>query len=112
MRLIDSIRAAWCDRGQFQKRCGSLTLDEAGLMLGAGTILAKRVNGTLDIDGDEDRARIFALLTKAYGPAIRASVLGHIERAAKAEKSTECGFPPENCGTRIDSPEAGQWIWG
>ena len=86
MRLIDSIRAEWCEHGQFRKRYASLTLDEAGLMLGAGTVLAKRVNGTLDIDGDEDRARIFALLTTAYGPAIQASVLGHIERAAKAER--------------------------
>lgn len=86
MRLIDSIRAAWRDHGQFQKRYAFLTLDEAGLMLGAGTVLAKRLGSVIDLESDEARARIFALLTAAYGPAIQLSVLGHVERAANAER--------------------------
>ena len=86
MRLIDSIRTAWREQGQFRKRYGSLTLDEAGLVLGPSAVIAKRVGGVLDLEGDGARARIFALLTAAYGPAIQATVLGHIERAVKAER--------------------------
>ena len=86
MRLIDSIRTEWREHGQFQRRYASLTLDAAGLMLGAGTVLAKRVSGTLDIDDAQSQARILALLTAAYGPAIELGVLGHIERAVKAER--------------------------
>jgi hypothetical protein len=86
MRLIDSIRAEWRGHGQFKRRYASLTLGEAGLMLGAGTVLAKRVDGVLDINGDDVRARIFALLTAAYRRSVPARVLGNIERAARAER--------------------------
>jgi hypothetical protein len=86
MRLIDSIRAAWREQGQFQRRYGSPTLDEAGLVLGASTVLAKRMNGVLDLDSDNAQARILALLSAAYGSVIAVRVLGHIERAAKAER--------------------------
>jgi len=86
MRLIDSIRAAWRDHGQFGRRYASPMIEEAGLMLGAGTALAKRVNGALDVASDEARARIFALLTAAYGSGVSARVLGNIERAARSER--------------------------
>lgn len=44
------------------------------------------MNGALDVESDEARARSFALLTAAYGPGVSAKVLGNIERAARAER--------------------------
>lgn len=61
-----------------------LTLKPEGLVLGAGTIVlpTEELRRLKSINGDE--LRVLALLSAAYGRAIAPTVLGNIERAAKA----------------------------
>jgi hypothetical protein len=64
-----------------------LTVTAEGLVLGAGTVLAKHGHdsagmATLDIEGREDR--VLALLAVTYGRPISPGVLGNFHRAARA----------------------------
>jgi len=63
----------------------SMTFAERGLFLGAQTCLAKFESGrssALGIQGPDERT--LALLSVAYGYAVSASILGFIQRAARA----------------------------
>jgi hypothetical protein len=64
--------------------CHELTFTSNGLVLGAGTVLVEAQIGRLlkSLKGQE--ARVLALLSAAHGRAVAPSVLGNIERAAKA----------------------------
>jgi hypothetical protein len=85
MISADALRQAWDDDARLSPVEPVMTLTEAGLVLGAGTVLAKRRSEggrtSLAIDGAEQR--LLALLTVAYGRAVTPSVIGNIRRAAR-----------------------------
>jgi hypothetical protein len=61
--------------------CRSLAFAEAGLVLGAGTVVAPmRRGGTLDLSGED---RILALLAAALSAPVSAAVLGKLRRASE-----------------------------
>jgi hypothetical protein len=60
---------------------GRMTLTERGLILGAGTLLAKLDDKALLIEADQER--IWTLLSVAYGEKISQAVFGSLRRAAK-----------------------------
>jgi hypothetical protein len=82
--LHERLRHAWHARERAIAISPVLTLAPEGLVLGAGTILARADSARRlqSLDGQE--ARVLALLSAAYGKAIAPSMLGNIERAAKA----------------------------
>src|SRR3984893_16231815 len=61
-----------------------LMLAPEGLALGAGTILVRADSSRRMQSLDGQEARVLALLSTAYGRGVAPSVLGNIERAAKA----------------------------
>lgn len=92
MPLGDSLREEWRERARSGPLCPMMDLTEDGLVLGAGTILAKRRTNRagmpeLALDGAEER--ILALLAVAYGKAVGPSVLGNIRRASAAWRNGE-----------------------
>ena len=82
--LHEQLRNAWHARKCFVPISPVLNLTPEGLALGAGTVLvpADGPHRLKSFEGQE--ARVLALLSAAYGRAIAPSVLGNIERAAKA----------------------------
>jgi len=60
---------------------GQMALTERGLILGAGTLLAKLDDKALPIEADQER--IWTLLSVAYGEEISRAVFGSLRRAAK-----------------------------
>jgi hypothetical protein len=60
---------------------GRMTLTGQGLVLGAGTLLAKMDAKALPIEAEQER--IWALLSVAYGEEISQAVLGSLRRVAK-----------------------------
>ena len=62
--------------------CRSLAFTEAGLVLGAGTLVApmRRGGGTLDLSGED---RILALLAVAFSAPVNPAVLAKLRRAAE-----------------------------
>jgi hypothetical protein len=84
-----ALEGAW--RGQRARRLARYArlpaLAEAGLTLGAMTILAGRVRdrwGASDLALKGNEARILALLAVAYGHPVSPSVIAELRRAAKA----------------------------
>jgi hypothetical protein len=82
--LHEQLRVAWHARERVVPISPLLNLTPEGLVLGAGTVIVpadgpRRLQG---LRGQE--ARVLALLSAGYGRAIAPSVLGNIERAAKA----------------------------
>jgi len=78
------VNAAWQARLRASPIAPALTLTTEGIVRGAGTVLVaatapRRLSG---LQGQE--VRVLALLAAAYGKPIALSVLGNIERAAKA----------------------------
>jgi hypothetical protein len=63
---------------RFQRR---ITLTGQGLVLGAGTLLAKLDDKALPIEADQ--VRIWTLLTIAYGHDVALAILGSLRRVAK-----------------------------
>ncbi|MEW6436925.1 MAG: hypothetical protein AB1508_07120 [Pseudomonadota bacterium] len=64
----------------------AVELGEAGLVFGAGTLLApmrRDDTGAPRLDLDADGARVFALLAAAYGRPVRSDVLKHIKGASE-----------------------------
>jgi hypothetical protein len=62
----------------------ALTITEAGLTLGAGTVLARMTQGApsyVAFDGMEPR--ILALLTVAFGKSVPSHVIANLRRAAE-----------------------------
>ncbi len=78
------VNAAWQARLRAAPIAPALTLTTEGLVLGAGTVLvaATAPRRLCSLQGQE--ARVQALLAAAYGESVAPSVLGNIERAAKA----------------------------
>jgi hypothetical protein len=60
---------------------GRMTLTERGLVLGAGTLLAKLDDKVLPIEADQER--IWTLLSVAYGHEVPQAVFGSLRRVAK-----------------------------
>jgi hypothetical protein len=82
--LHEQLRNAWHARKRFVPISPALNLTPEGLMLGAATVLVP-ADGPRRLQSLRGReARVLALLAAAYGKAIAPSVLGNIERAAKA----------------------------
>jgi len=65
---------------------GRMTLTGQGLVLGAGTVLAKLDNKALPIEAEQER--IWTLLSVDYGEKISQAVLGSLRRVAK---HLQCG---------------------
>ena len=60
---------------------GRMTLTGQGLVLGAGTLLAKLDDNALPIEADQER--IWTLLSVAYGEKISPAMFGSLRRVAK-----------------------------
>ena len=82
--LHGQLRNAWHARKRVVPISPVLNLTPEGLVLGAGTVMvpADGPRQLRSMRGQE--TRVLALLSAAYGKAIAPSVLGNIERAAKA----------------------------
>src|ERR1700728_2092587 len=87
MQTPDSLNKAWGQRARSSSIEPTMTISADGLVLGAGTVLAKQ--GTdrwdrtaLEIKGNDER--IVALLSVAYGKAVDAGVIDHIQHASEA----------------------------
>jgi hypothetical protein len=82
--LHQQLRNAWHARKRVVPVSPVLTLTPKGLVLGSGTVLvlADGPRQLQSLRGQE--LRVLALLSAAYGYAIAPSVLGNIDRAAKA----------------------------
>jgi len=89
--LHEQLRNAWHARKRLVPISPVLNLTPEGLLLGAGTVVVP-ANGPRrlrSMRGQE--TRVLALLSAAYGKAIAPSVLGNIDRAAKAwSKGDDC----------------------
>ena len=82
--LHQQLRNAWHARKRVVPISPVLNLAPEGLVLGAGTVLVP-ADGPRRLQSLRGReARVLALLSAAHGKAIAPSVLGNIERAAKA----------------------------
>jgi hypothetical protein len=82
--LHEQLRNAWHARKRNVAITPALNLTPEGLVLGAATVLVQ-ADGPRQLQSLQGReARVLALLSAAYGKAITPSVLGNIERAAKA----------------------------
>jgi len=82
--LHEQLRNAWHARKCFVPISPVLNLTPEGLMLGAATVLVP-ADGPRRLQSPRGgEARVLELLSAAYGKAIAPSVLGNIERAAKA----------------------------
>ena len=77
------MRDAWHARERAVPISPVLNLAPEGLVLGAGTVLvaAEGERRLRSVQGEQ--ARVLALLSAAYGAAVKPSVLSNIERAAK-----------------------------
>ncbi len=84
MISVDSLREEWRERARTCRFEPTMTLTDDGLVLGDGTVLAKRRSAAghpqLALDGIEER--VVALLSVTYGSAVDPAVLGNIRRAA------------------------------
>jgi hypothetical protein len=82
--LDKRLREAWHARERGVPISTELNFAPEGLVLGAGTLLL-RAEGPRRLQNLAGReGRVLALLSAAYGKAVAPSVLGNIERAAKA----------------------------
>jgi hypothetical protein len=64
----------------------AIAINEAGLVLGAGTVLARMTRdeyGALHLDLKADAPRVFALLAAAYARSVSPDVLRHIDGASE-----------------------------
>jgi hypothetical protein len=79
---IERLQKQWRESAQFRGLHASMSLEKNALVLGAGTVLAKRDgNGGLAIEDDEER--LLTLLAVAYGRPADSSVLESIRAASK-----------------------------
>jgi hypothetical protein len=90
MNEIERLQKQWRDSARFRGLHASMSLEKEGLVLGAGTILAKRGDDcVLELAGEE--TRILTLLAVAYGQPIKPSALDTIRHASKhARAGDEC----------------------
>jgi len=95
MLSADRLRKGWETRVRTTSIEPTPSITEAGLVLGAGTVLARRITDrqgrpALAIDGNEER--IAALLAVAYGSAIAPETISHIRRASERYARGEVGL--------------------
>jgi hypothetical protein len=86
MASLEAVREEWRQSVRSRPVHPSLTFTEEGLVLGAGTVLAKANGhryGRPAVAIDDAEERILTLLAVAYGRAIDPAVLGHIRRASE-----------------------------
>ena len=82
--LHEQLRNAWHARKSAVPISPVLNLTPEGLVLGAGTVMVPAVGPRRLRSMRGQERRVLALLSAAYGKAVAPSVLGNIERAAKA----------------------------
>lgn len=85
MASLEAIREEWRRSVRLQPVHQSMTFTENGLVLGAGTVLAKADLGRFDRPEtplNEAEVRMVALLAAAYGATVSRSALDHIWRAS------------------------------
>jgi hypothetical protein len=85
VRTVEEIRQRWSERSRAGALHPHLEITGEGLVLGAGTILAKMggdSKGSLELSLDDER-RIMAILATAYGRPLQAHVLAKMRRAAE-----------------------------
>lgn len=86
MLSLEVARKDWAEWARSRPIHDSMAITEEGLVLGAGTVLAKaRVDrcGRPALAIDDAEPRILALLAVAYGKAVDPTVLDHIRRASE-----------------------------
>lgn len=86
MLPADRLRKDWETRVRTASIEPAPNIAEAGLVFGAGTVLARRITdrhgrSTFAIDGNE--GRILALLAVAYGRAVEPEIIFHLRRASE-----------------------------
>lgn len=86
MQQVESLTKQWNERGRFDRIRAVMELTEAGLMLGAGTLIARlktdgRGSSVLDFEGQEDR--VLVLLSIAFGRSVPARLIGNLRRASR-----------------------------
>jgi hypothetical protein len=82
--LHEQLRNAWHARKRVVPISPVLNLTPEGLVLGAGTVMVPAVGPRRLRSMRGQETRVLALLSAAFGKAVAPSVLGNIERAAKA----------------------------
>src|SRR5882672_5748825 len=92
MVSAEDVREAWKECARLHPIEPTMTLTADGLVLGAGTLLAKRRDERarkpqLMIDGGEER--LLTLLSIAHGQPVSPAILGNIRRAARDWSSGE-----------------------
>ncbi len=86
MRSRETLRKRFDERLQRFPIGYAIEINDAGLVFGAGTVLARMTQdqcGAPVLDLDTDRQRIYALLAAAYGRTISPDVFKHIEGASE-----------------------------
>lgn len=85
---ITELQKRWQEGARFRGLCAGMSLEREGVVLGADTVLAKRLHdGSLETED----ARILTLLSVAHGNPVDPSVVGAIRRASKhARAGDEC----------------------
>lgn len=86
MRSGDILRKRFDERLWHGPINYAVEINDAGLVFGAGTVLARMTQGRCGapvLALDEDRQRIFTLLAAAYGRAVSHDVFRHIEGASE-----------------------------
>ncbi len=85
---IAQLQKRWQDEGRYCRLRAGMSLEPEGVVLGAQTVLAKRLHDG-SLEGED--ARILTLLSVAYGNPVDPSVVGAIRRASKhARAGDEC----------------------
>lgn len=116
MPTTEELQQGWRERVRGAVIEPTLSLTEAGLVPGAGTVLAAPGHDrwgrpALAIDGNKER--ILALLAMAYRRAFGPEIIGHIRRASDAYARGEASLAPIHLSRgrlpRLDDPKAAAW---
>ena len=82
MKQIEDLQKRWQESVRFRGLHAAMSLEKDALVLGAGTVLARRDHdGALALDGED--ARLLRLLSVAYGRSVSTSVLGTLRKASR-----------------------------
>jgi len=82
MKQIEDLQKRWQESVRFRGLHAAMSLEKDALVLGAGTVLARRDHdGALALDGED--AKLLTLLSVAYGQPVSASVLGTVRKASR-----------------------------
>ena len=81
--LAERLEKAWHDRQASVPIDGTLRFTSDGLVLGAGTVLARASGSGRDIRIDGHEPRLLALLSAAHLRPVSAEALNHLRKAAE-----------------------------